>query len=192
MIDRLIEDVERALDANAFMAALSLILTLPDICAKAEYGNTLGNKERYIKWYDSYIGKYEKEPDPPQGIELPYLSGEVVYQLRCSVLHQGTPNVDRTKIKDEQCRVDYFTLVVEKKKPFDIYVDAAGISATSDSNESQTFRHYRMNIRRICQIITLNVKDYYEKHKDKFTFFDYDIIDVDEIAEQINRTNGGM
>lgn len=40
MIERLIEDVNKALDAEAYMAALSLSLTLPDICAKAEYGDS--------------------------------------------------------------------------------------------------------------------------------------------------------
>ena len=38
MINRLIDDINKALDAEAYMAALALALTLPDICAKAEYG----------------------------------------------------------------------------------------------------------------------------------------------------------
>ena len=70
------------------------MLTFPDICAKAKYGDSLGNKKRYTKWYNEYIGQYEKSPQEKYDITMPYLSGEVIYQLRCNVLHQGTPYID--------------------------------------------------------------------------------------------------
>lgn len=191
MIKRLIDDVNKALDAEAYMAALSLVLTLPDICAKAKYGDTLKNKERYVKWFDEYIGQYEKAPIKEGEVEMPYLSGEVVYQLRCSVLHQGNPNIDSDEIKEKSCKIDSFTIVVEKKKPFDIYVDAAGIITMMNPKESKPVRNYRVNIRRLCLIITSVTKEYYEKNKDKFTFFSYDILDWDEVSERMNRLNGG-
>lgn len=62
MLERLILDIDKAMDAEADLAALSLMLTLPDICAKAKYGDSLGNKKRYTKWYNEYIGQYEKSP----------------------------------------------------------------------------------------------------------------------------------
>lgn len=191
MINRLIEDINKALDAEAYMAALSLVLTLPDICAKAEYGDSLKNKERYIKWFDEYIGQYEKAPVKSGQTEMPYLSGEVVYQLRCSILHQGTPNIDTDKIKDESCKIDCFTLVIEKKKPFDIYVDTSSIITMMNPKESKPVRSYRVNARRLCLIITNVAKGYYEENQDKFTFFSYNIIDWDEATERMNRLNGG-
>jgi len=191
MIERLIDDVSKALDAEAYMAALSLVLTLPDICAKAEYGDSLKNKERYIKWFDEYIGQYEKAPIKEGEVEMPYLSGEVVYQLRCSVLHQGNPNIDSDKIKNEACKIDFFTIVVEKKKPFDIYGDSASITTMMNPKGSKPVRSYRVNVRRLCLIITSVTKGYYEKNKDKFTFFSYDILDWDEVTERMNRLNGG-
>lgn len=191
MIRRLIEDINKALDAEAYMAALSLALTLPDICAKAEYGDSLKNKERYIKWFDEYIGQYEKAPVKEGETEMPYLSGEVVYQLRCSVLHQGTPNIDNDKIKNEICKIDHFTLVVEKKKPFDIYIDSACVSSMMGLAESKPVRSYRVNVRRLCIIITSVAKGYYKANKDKFSFFSYNILDWDEITEKIDRLGGG-
>ena len=56
MLDRLITDIDKSLDAGAYIAALSLILTLPDICGKAMYKDEKNNKSRYIEWYDEYIG----------------------------------------------------------------------------------------------------------------------------------------
>lgn len=179
MINRLIEDINKALDAEAYMAALSLVLTLPDICAKAEYGDSLGNRKRYIKWFDEYIGQYEKPPIKSGETQMPYLSGEVVYQLRCSILHQGTPNIDTDKIKDESCRIDHFTLVIEKKKPFDIYTDFASISSMICPRQSKPVRSYEVNIRRLCLIIVSTVRNYYEENQDKFTFFSYNIFDCD-------------
>ncbi len=171
MINRLIEDINKALDAEAYMAALSLVLTLPDICAKAKYDNSLKNKERYIKWFDEYIGQYEKPPVKSDETKMPYLSGEVIYQLRCSVLHQGTPNIDSSKIKDEMCKIDHFTLVIEKKKPFDIYIDTASVSSMMSPKKLKPTRNYEVNIRRLCLIIISTVEKYYEENKDKFTFF---------------------
>lgn len=190
MINRLVEDINRALDAEAYMAALSLVLTLPDICAKAEYGDSLKNKERYVKWFDENIGQYEKPPVKSGETEMPYLSGEVIYQLRCSVLHQGTPNIDNSKIKDETCKINHFTLVIEKKNPFDIYGDSSSVSFAIHSKQSELVRSYEVNVRRLCLIITSTTKGYYKENKDKFTFFSYNIIDWDETVERMNRENG--
>lgn len=54
---RLIDDVNKALDAECYYAALSLVLTFPDICGKAAYPQEKIEK-RYIDWYDEHIGKY--------------------------------------------------------------------------------------------------------------------------------------
>lgn len=186
MISRLIDDINKALDAEAYMAALSLVLTLPDICAKAEYGDSLGNGKRYIKWFDEYIGQYEKPPIKSGKVKMPYLSGEVVYQLRCSVVHQGTPNIDSNKIENEICKIDHFTLIIEKKKPFDIYADVSSIATMMNPKESKPVRSYRVNLRRLCIIITSVAKKYYEENQDKFTFFSYNIIDEDEAIGGMN------
>ena len=66
---------------NVFSLHLELALTLPDICGKAEYP-TDGVTKRYIKWTNEYISAYEKWNDSPYGIDMPYLSGEVLYNLR--------------------------------------------------------------------------------------------------------------
>lgn len=48
MVNRLVEDINRALDNDAYFAALSLALTLPDICGKAKYPTEKSTKKRYI------------------------------------------------------------------------------------------------------------------------------------------------
>lgn len=42
----------------------------------------------------------------------PYLSGEIVYNLRNTFLHAGSPNIDSNKIKDEANQLDGFGLIL--------------------------------------------------------------------------------
>jgi len=166
---RLIDDINRALENEAYFAASALALTLPDICGKAKYPNER-NGTRYINWYDEYVGKYEQcLCETCQENKMPYLSGEVVYQLRNSFLHQGTPNVDKNKIRNEFNKLDKFTLVIEKKNEFDIYADASSVGVE---------RSYRVNVRRLCLILTLTAKGYYEKHMDEFNFFNFSVLEM--------------
>lgn len=186
MMDRIISDIDKALGAEAYMAALSLMLTLPDICAKAEYGKQYGNKKRYITWFDEYIGQYEKPPQENGEAPMPYLSGEVVYQLRCMILHQGTPNIDSKEIREDACKIDHFTLVTESKNEFDIYTDAASYGSDFDSNTP--IRTYRLNIRRFWLVLKSCVLAYYKDNEEKFTFFQYSILDWDKAIEDMHKS----
>lgn len=184
MIDRLIDDVNKALDAEAYMAALALVLTIPDICAKAEYGDSLGNKERYVKWFDTYIGKYEICPGQKGEEMMSYLSGEVVYSLRNNMLHQGTPNINKDKIRDDVNKIDEFSLVIEKKNKFDIYADASTLEKQCYMGQTKSTRSYRVNVRRLCQRICSTAMYFYENNKSKFNFFNFQIIDWDKEKEE--------
>lgn len=179
MIDKLIEDINKALDSEAYLAALSLALTLPDICGKAEFPSA-GCGRRYIDWYDEHIGQYEHPPFKEDEPKLPYLSGEVVFQLRCSMLHQGTPNINPQNIKDPICRIDRFELVIEKKNTLDIYTDFSARSKDywngQLSNEKRT---YKVSVRRLCFILCTCAQSYYDKNKEKFNFFNYTITNYD-------------
>lgn len=173
MLERLILDVDKALDAEVYLAALSLMLTLPDICAKAKYGDSLGNKKRYTKWYNEYIGQYEKSPQEKDDITMPYLSGEVIYQLRCNVLHQGTPNIDSEKIDEESCKIDHFTPITQSKNEFELYSDFA-----SYDDYMKPVREYKVNIRRLWLVMRTSVLAYYRDNKDKFNFFQCSIVEM--------------
>jgi len=178
MMLRLIDDVNKALEAGCYFSALSLVLTFPDICGKAEYPQEKTAK-RYKDWYDEYIGKYEQCPcENCQNTPMPYLSGEVVYSLRNSLLHQGTPNIDPLNFKNDNNKIDCFELVIESKKPFDVYSDASSILNGS-------VKTYRVNVRRLCLIFCNSVRAYYKENKDKFDFFKFTLIDWDNEVEKM-------
>jgi len=189
MINRLINEIRKCMDCDCLLAGLALALTLPDICGKAEFPQENSSKKRYIQWYDEIVGITEKPPKSAQSdTELPYLSGEVVYSLRCQLLHQGTPNIETKKIKEEACQIDDFTLLIEKKKNPEIYTDSAAVfsGGTDSLGKYPAFRirSYEVNVRRLCFVLCACAKAYYQKSPEKFDFFNYEIVDLDERKEQ--------
>ena len=114
MVDKLISDINKALDGECYFAALVTALTLPDICGKAEYPNDITSK-RYKEWCKNYVVPHVK-PASPYGDDMPYLSEEVLYSLRNSLLHQGTPDIDIMDIKEfliSELETDIILLMVK-------------------------------------------------------------------------------
>lgn len=179
MITRIIEEIKECIDNECFIAALSLALTIPDVCGKAEYPELEDkNKKRYIKWFDTFVGAYEK-PSDPYGSDMPYLNGEVLYTLRNSVLHQGTPNIDTSKVTEERCKVDEFILIIS-----DVY--DGGLSRVSyGKGLTITERMLQINLVNLCHKLCSVAKSYYEDNKDKFDFFQYQLKDVRHIYDKL-------
>ena len=94
----IIDDLDKSLKSGCLFSALAFALTIPDICGKAKYKD-LKTGERYRKWFDEYIGECEKEGATNHGdskyMGMPYLSGELVYKLRCAFLHSGGIDVKK-------------------------------------------------------------------------------------------------
>lgn len=99
-----------ALSHELYLSALALALTLPDTCGKAEYPNEKYSGARYKKWCSQYV--ISDRHDSPYGYDMPYLSEEIIYNLRNSLLHQSTPNIEKSTIHESRCRVDKFELVI--------------------------------------------------------------------------------
>lgn len=183
MMLRMIDDVNKALNADCYFSALALALTFPDICGKAEYPRESSTAKRYKDWYDQHIGKYEQCPcEQCRNTPMPYLSGEVVYSLRNSLLHQGTPNINVDRIKDDNNKIDRFEIVLESKKPYDIYGDSSEINNGS-------IKTYSVNVRRLCLILCCSARVYYEDNRYKFDFFHCSIIDWDSEVEKMHNLN---
>lgn len=174
MIKKLIDDVSRALENECFFAALALALTLPDTCGKAAYPHLSDrhNRQRYTDWCREYVCITEK-PDSPYGADMPYLSEEVIYQLRCSLLHQSTPNIDSSQIREERCKTDKFALLITDEFSFDSGTTMVAYGAGMKIVE----REQTVSIRHLCYILCKAAKEYYEDNTEKFDFFNYRLID---------------
>ena len=89
-LKRFTDAVERALQAGNWYGALSIALTLPDVCGRLETPSD-GVGKRYIRWFEKYVqAKYTR--DFMGEIHI-FLSGSDCYALRCSYLHEGSGDV---------------------------------------------------------------------------------------------------
>lgn len=178
MILKLIEDIEKSLENECYYAALALALTLPDICGKAEYPTTRNNKTRYKDWYDKYLGNFLSgagRSDNPEFADISYMSGELVYSLRCQFLHSGNPNIDSDGIMEERNQIDKFALIIPSKDDRFVLGEYGGI--TYDENRNVKERTYSVHIPFICKLISRSAKKYYSENIDKFDFLNYTIVD---------------
>ena len=107
MVELYVNDIENALKNKSYFSALAMSLALPDICGTAEYPNETSTAKRYIEWHNKYLGKYMSDDRGN-----PYLCGEIVYNLRNTFLHTGSPNIDSNKVKDEANQLDRFILIL--------------------------------------------------------------------------------
>lgn len=101
---RLVEECENAFDEGLLLAALTLVVTIPDVCANIDGTD-------YRTWCKEYLGltndgremtnerKSEKFPDEiKEGFETieerGIFTASDLYQLRCAVIHEGSSAIE--------------------------------------------------------------------------------------------------
>lgn len=179
MLERIVDEIDSCINNECFIAALALALTIPDICGKAEYPYA-NVTERYIRWYNNFLGQYEK-PVHPHAQDIPYLSGEVIYNLRNTLLHQGNPNINKAKIKEERCKVDQFVLTISSSHDGGSSgIDSYGLDPDG-KNPELVVRRMTVNVVNLCDKLTKVARSYYKENQGKFDFFDYELKDIRKI-----------
>jgi len=162
MIGSYVRDIENSLKNKCYFSALAMSLALPDICAAAEYPNETFVGKRYIEWFDKYLGEYMSSDK-----DAPYLSGEIVYNLRNTFLHTGSPNIDSNKVKNEANQLDLFKLILGDGT----YFWSGSLIAEIDN---VTLRYFTVDVTYLCHTICSCSLWYYNNNKDKF-HFDFNI-----------------
>ncbi len=171
MINRITDEMKKCVENECYIAALALALTLPDTCGKAEYPLEKSTKKRYIDWYDEHIGKYERNPNEDFPL-MPYANGEIVYSLRCHLLHEGTPDIEQENVKEERCKVDHFCLIISDPS------NGGRSHVTYSMNEILERRELEINIVNLSSKLGAAAKAYYRANFEKFDFIHYDLKDL--------------
>ena len=96
----------------------------------------------------------------------------------------------RNAIIRKDCPIEHFKIVIETEKPFKIYGGEAG-TLTID-NDGVEHREYSVSVRRFCMILCLSAENYYKKNKEKFTFFNYSILDWDKYINSLPKQDCKM
>lgn len=158
MVELYVNDIVNALKNKSYFSALAMSLALPDICGTAEYPNETSTAKRYIEWYNKYLGEYMSDDRGN-----PYLSGEIVYNLRNTFLHTGSPNIDSNKVKEEANQLDRFILILGDGTKI--------LSATSFIDTPIVkLRTMMVDVTYLCKTICDCSLWYYKNNTNKFHF----------------------
>jgi hypothetical protein len=95
-----LDAVIRCLETENWYAALSLTLTLPDICGSLENPSTANNRERYTGWCKQWLEPLFTHQIGPDRQPKVFLSANDFYQARNSILHSGNSEIDEKKRTD--------------------------------------------------------------------------------------------
>ena len=169
MIDIYVNDILFALKNRCYFSALAFALALPDICGAAEFSDDTPVAKRYIGWYDRYVFP---NTSAKKDEEAPALTGELVYNLRNTFLHQGSPTVNRKKIKAEREQVDKFVLLLgDGTKVWDLS-SSFGVDLRQVDPEIGVVyvRLFLVDVSYLCNLISSAASAYYADNQDKFSF----------------------
>ncbi len=93
----------------------------------------------------------------------PYLSGEIVYNLRNTYLHQGSPNVDANKVKEEVNQIDKFILLLGDGTKIHEMAFSVNVGLVA-------FRTILVDITYLCDVLCGCSLAYYKDNAEKFGF----------------------
>mgnify|MGYP004487969161 FL=1 len=101
---RLVEECEEAFDAGLLLAALSLVVTIPDVCANISEVKYLDWCEEYLKLPNSgekmVAARKEQKTEEEISEALDAITARGIftasdlYQLRCAVVHAGSSVIE--------------------------------------------------------------------------------------------------
>lgn len=165
MIEIFVNNIERSLKDKCYFSALALALVLPDMCGMAEFPEEQLVSKRYIEWYDKYLGSHFRADIAEDDTDTPWLSGEVVYNLRNTYLHQGVPSVNTDKIKTENNQLDNFSLMLG-----DGTMIQQMTSCINFGNGECIVRNFIIDITFLCNTLCDCALWYYQNNRDKFEF----------------------
>ncbi|WP_141753675.1 hypothetical protein [Streptomyces luteocolor] len=94
MVEEFFNALERAVAERNWYAALTLALTLPDICAQAEQPGTRTSGRHYKAWVEKHVvPAYTRNVGYPP-VSMVFLSADDCYALRCALLHGGSADIE--------------------------------------------------------------------------------------------------
>jgi len=102
-----IDAIALCLKTENWYAALTLTLTLPDICGSLETPTTGNNKRRYVDWCRNWLEPSFTHEIGPEKMPKVFLSADDFYQARNSILHSGNGEID-AKRRRELDRFEFF------------------------------------------------------------------------------------
>lgn len=182
-----IKSIKQALEFECYLPALSLALTLPDICGQIEYPEMINKKgfslvgKQYKTWFDNWVNHYYANNtgfiNGGKQAKNPYFNGNMCYKLRCSYLHSGNSDIGDFGYKEDD--KDRFTY------HFELGINGADSFGTMwhkpqiDVDKISKVRNVRIDIKNLCENLCLSAEHFYKlKGKEHFIENKIEILDI--------------
>lgn len=139
-LELILGDIERAIEAKIWYAALAVSLSLPDVCSLLELPaeQSWSKDWKYAGWFDRNLPNY-----------LPLFSGQDCYRLRGGILHNA-------KIRKDESRWDYIALTTSDS-PMRMHL------CVSRNNGGTKESALTLDIEIFCQDIVAATRKWYEQ-----------------------------
>ncbi|MBS0374918.1 MAG: hypothetical protein JSR73_10065 [Proteobacteria bacterium] len=96
----MLASIRGSIQTRNWYTALALTLAMPDICAALESSDGKTNGNRYIAWWNTWMGPhYRDRPNFPVPNHV-FLGGNDAYALRCAMLHEGSENISTQRKRE--------------------------------------------------------------------------------------------
>lgn len=169
-LELLINEVEKAIEAKFYLAALHMALSIPDMLGQIAYPELDKVNDWYIKWFDENVrnitfGYLYSENLLRINYDCPKMCGEVCYALRCKLFHEGVNDIkDKTK-----ARINEFVLSFTdedfvkgnnagKDYEFDKY--------DPEKNTCPEINYLYISCKGLCKEIIMAAKTFYKNNPD--------------------------
>ena len=172
----MIEDIEKAVDAGAYRAALALALMIPDICGQIAYPNIPSVGKRYRRWFNKYVKEYYPVNKMEQYLGINGFDGFTCYRLRCAYLHSGNSILQDM---DYLQTIDF--MVNEDDTNYSFFGDKGQIVFDLDSRDVKS-THKRLNIKKLCIVMCVAGRKFVNEMNvnDSSEVYDIHIHDAEE------------
>lgn len=148
-----VAEMNAAMDHRLYVSALNAALIIPDVCATALDPNSRTNSEKYEAWVTEYLIPIFK------GHGVDGLSAGDVYQLRNSVLHNGSFATDAGKAtRYHNIRVHVF------ESPSQLITGSGSIGLGDKCPEEERERRLTINLTAYAHFITSAVETFLSVH----------------------------
>lgn len=153
IVNGYLDSMNQSLEQKNYFSTLIVAMVLPDICSSIEYPREKFVGVRYKKWIRKYFIPFTNNYDEDL---IKYLNERNLYEMRCSLLHQGSGKLSESKNhnnKSKNLRIDYLLPMVNYASDDKMFPVEAHEIGKKDIQH-----HYFVDIHFLCELIELSTK----------------------------------
>lgn len=163
--DDLLNEIRGCLKDKHYLGALSLALSIPDICGSVEQPDNINVAQRYKEWYRKNIGKYENLLNVASNSEeYPWIDEDIVYSIRCNIFHEGLPKVNASQVKRDINKSDVFYIALCESNR----LSSNETDIIVKDGEWTTKKRTMINVPYLCNLLVNAGEQFYINNKDNF------------------------